>query len=204
MYDYDIVCIGSGPAGQRAAVQAAKVGKRAAVVEQRNSAGGVCIETGTIPSKTFREAVRSFVREAKLGNDRLTRQRPTMGELASRVSSVVNRELEIVRDQLEQVQLEGGHDRPLAEVIAPGRRGRAHPHPLNRGGVRAELPQSQGADAAPLCGEQAERERQSGDPRASRHGRHGARRVPRLTPLATFGPRSAMKRLPGIGRTGRG
>ena len=57
-YDYDLVCIGSGPAGQRAAVQAAKLGKRAAVVEKRRAVGGVCIDTGTIPSKTLREAVR--------------------------------------------------------------------------------------------------------------------------------------------------
>ena len=56
-YDYDLVCIGSGPAGQRAAVQAAKLGKRAAVLERERVVGGVCLHTGTIPSKTFREAV---------------------------------------------------------------------------------------------------------------------------------------------------
>jgi NAD(P) transhydrogenase len=50
-YDYDLVCIGSGPAGQRAAVQAAKVGKRVAVIEKRRSVGGVCIEIGTIPTR---------------------------------------------------------------------------------------------------------------------------------------------------------
>ena len=57
MYDFDLVSIGTGPAGQRAAVQAAKLGKRAAVVEKRRCVGGVCIATGTIPSKTMREAV---------------------------------------------------------------------------------------------------------------------------------------------------
>ena len=61
-YDYDLVCIGSGPAGQRAAVQAAKLGHRAAVVEKRRAVGGVCIDTGTIPSKTLREAVRHLLR----------------------------------------------------------------------------------------------------------------------------------------------
>lgn len=55
-YDYDLLCIGSGPAGQRAAVQAAKLGKRAAVIERSRTVGGVCADTGTIPSKTFREA----------------------------------------------------------------------------------------------------------------------------------------------------
>lgn len=58
MHEFDLICIGSGPAGQRAAVQASKLGKRVAVVEKQASVGGVCIETGTIPSKTFREAVR--------------------------------------------------------------------------------------------------------------------------------------------------
>ena len=57
VYDYDLVCIGSGPAGQRGAVQAAKLGRRVALVERRQGLGGMCLETGTIPSKTFREAV---------------------------------------------------------------------------------------------------------------------------------------------------
>jgi len=56
-YDYDLVVIGSGPAGQRAAIQAAKLGKKTALVERRAVLGGVCINTGTIPSKTLREAV---------------------------------------------------------------------------------------------------------------------------------------------------
>ena len=67
-YDYDLVCIGSGPAGQRAAVQAAKLGHRAAVVEKRRAVGGVCIDTGTIPSKTLREAVVTFSGLAGKGN----------------------------------------------------------------------------------------------------------------------------------------
>ena len=60
-YDFDLLCIGSGPAGQRAAIQAAKLGKKVALVERRRILGGVCVETGTIPSKTFREAVLSFL-----------------------------------------------------------------------------------------------------------------------------------------------
>jgi NAD(P) transhydrogenase len=51
------LCIGSGPAGQRAAVQASKLGKRAVVVEKCCTVGGVSLNAGTIPSKTFREAV---------------------------------------------------------------------------------------------------------------------------------------------------
>ena len=57
MYDFDLLCLGSGPAGQRAAVQAAKLGYRSAIVEKGRIVGGVCVDTGTIPSKTFREAV---------------------------------------------------------------------------------------------------------------------------------------------------
>ena len=99
MYDYDLVCLGSGPAGQRAAVQASKLGKRVAVVEQRAAVGGVCIETGTIPSKTFREAVRAHTRpDGRRGIG--PRRRPSMTELAYGVGDVVRTELEIVREQL--------------------------------------------------------------------------------------------------------
>jgi pyruvate/2-oxoglutarate dehydrogenase complex dihydrolipoamide dehydrogenase (E3) component len=52
-HTYDLVCIGSGPAGQRATIQAAKLGKKVAVIEKQQCIGGGCIETGTIPSKTF-------------------------------------------------------------------------------------------------------------------------------------------------------
>ena len=55
--DFDLLVIGSGPAGQRAAVQAAKLGKRVAVAEHEAVVGGACINTGTIPSKTMRQAV---------------------------------------------------------------------------------------------------------------------------------------------------
>ena len=55
--DYELFVIGSGPAGQRAAIQAAKLGKRVGLAEQKAVIGGVCINVGTIPSKTFREAV---------------------------------------------------------------------------------------------------------------------------------------------------
>jgi len=78
-YDFDLVCIGSGPAGQRAAVQAAKLGKRAAVVEKRSALGGVCIATGTIPSKTLREAVVIYAGIAGRG-DRLPWARVTLAE----------------------------------------------------------------------------------------------------------------------------
>ncbi len=94
-FDFDLVAIGSGPAGQRAAVQAAKLGKRAALIEKNRCVGGICVETGTIPSKTFREAVWA-VRTPGPG------ARPTAGELLARVSDVVRREIEVLDDQLRR------------------------------------------------------------------------------------------------------
>ena len=55
--EFDMFVIGTGPAGQKAAIQAAKLGKRVGICERREVVGGVCINTGTIPSKTLREAV---------------------------------------------------------------------------------------------------------------------------------------------------
>jgi len=57
MTDYDVLVLGSGPGGQKAAIAAAKLGRKVGLVERRNMIGGVCINTGTIPSKTLREAV---------------------------------------------------------------------------------------------------------------------------------------------------
>ena len=81
-YEFDLVAIGSGPAGQRAAVQAAKLGKRVAVIEKNRNIGGVCVETGTIPSKTFREAVMNFLRVRNSGRRRgRSDARPAVKEL---------------------------------------------------------------------------------------------------------------------------
>jgi NAD(P) transhydrogenase len=103
-FDFDLLSIGSGPAGQRAAVQAAKLGKRVAIVEKRRPVGGVTLETGTIPSKTLREAVLSFARlngqfTGGQPAHRLT-NRPTAAELLHRVDLVVAREVQVVEHQL--------------------------------------------------------------------------------------------------------
>jgi NAD(P) transhydrogenase len=55
--EYDLVVIGSGPAGQKSAICAAKLRKKVAIIDRKKTIGGVCVHTGTIPSKTFREAV---------------------------------------------------------------------------------------------------------------------------------------------------
>ena len=102
-FDFDLLCIGSGPAGQRAAIQGAKLGKRVAVVERREIAGGVCVATGTIPSKTFREAVLSFMAQDTLFDGHAghhLKSRPTAEQLLRRVDSVIQREAQVVEDQL--------------------------------------------------------------------------------------------------------
>lgn len=102
---FDLLCIGSGPAGQRAAVQAAKLGKRVAVIERRQIVGGVCLDSGTIPSKTFREAVLAFSGFASRfvpGEGFPTARRPTGPELLARVNQVVQRETEVVENQLRR------------------------------------------------------------------------------------------------------
>ena len=104
-YDFDLLCIGSGPAGQRAAVQAAKLGKRAAVVEKRRIVGGICVDTGTIPSKTFRQAVISFSEYAKCSKDGATftsATRASAQQLFSRVEQVLSTEATVVEQQLHR------------------------------------------------------------------------------------------------------
>lgn len=105
IYDFDLVCIGSGPAGQRAAVQAAKLGRSAAVVERRRCVGGVCVDTGTIPSKTLREAVLA---STAIG-DRWERfpwtrpaARPTAGDLLGGIGAVIAREVGVIEAQLRR------------------------------------------------------------------------------------------------------
>lgn len=108
-YDYDLLVIGSGPAGQRAAIQAAKLNRRVAVVERKAIIGGVCINTGTIPSKTLREAVLhlSGYREHSLyGASYTVKQNITMADLLYRTDHVIQHELDIVRHQLLRNRVE--------------------------------------------------------------------------------------------------
>jgi NAD(P) transhydrogenase len=102
-YDYDLLVIGSGPAGHRAAIQAAKLEKRVAVVEKKAVVGGVCINTGTIPSKTLREAALrlSGYRERGIyGASYSVKQHITMRDLLFRVDQVVHNEIDVARHQL--------------------------------------------------------------------------------------------------------
>lgn len=126
---YDLICIGSGPAGQRAAIQAAKLGKRVVVIEKHRSIGGVCIETGTIPSKTFLEAVRRLHMSANLDPNEASvytaTARPGMPQLIRQVGYVMQREIQNISDALRRnnVELLQGHasfvDPHTVEVVTP-------------------------------------------------------------------------------------
>ncbi len=100
-FDYDLICIGSGPAGQRGAVQAAKLGRRVAIVERHARVGGICLATGTIPSKTFREAVlAAFATTHADGATNQQRNRPSAAQLLARVEDVIAVEGSIIANQL--------------------------------------------------------------------------------------------------------
>ena len=105
MQPYDLIVIGSGPGGQRAAIQAAKAGKRVAVVERQTMVGGVCINTGTIPSKTMREAVlhlSGFYDQAFYGASYHAKEAITMSDLSFRVNRVIETEAAVLQDQLRR------------------------------------------------------------------------------------------------------
>jgi NAD(P) transhydrogenase len=102
-YDYDMLVVGSGPAGQKAAIQAAKVGRRVAVVEQAEMVGGICISSGTIPSKTLREAVvylTGMSQRSMYGESYRVKDDLTIDDLFWRTHAVIGRETDVVRHQL--------------------------------------------------------------------------------------------------------
>jgi NAD(P) transhydrogenase len=108
-HEYDLLVIGSGPAGQRAAIQAAKLDKRVAIVERKAVIGGVCINTGTIPSKTLREAVLylSGYRERGLyGASYSVKQNITLEDLLFRTEHVIRHEIDVTRHQLTRNRIE--------------------------------------------------------------------------------------------------
>ena len=108
-YDYDCLVLGSGPAGQRAAIQSSKLGKRTCIVERQTVVGGVCINTGTIPSKTLREAVLhlSGHRERGIyGASYTVKQNITMEDLHFRTEHVIRHEIDVTRHQLQRNRIE--------------------------------------------------------------------------------------------------
>ena len=115
---YDLVVVGSGPAGQKGAIAAAKLGKRVAIVDQMALLGGVSLHSGTIPSKTLREAIlylTGFRQRAFYGEDYRLDAQITVEDLRQRVRLVVQREYDVVRAQLarNRVEVVPGHARFL-------------------------------------------------------------------------------------------
>ena len=105
MQTFDLIVIGSGPAGQRAAIQGAKSGKRVALIEKREVVGGACINTGTIPSKTMREAVlhlSGFYYQNIYGINYRVKEKISMADLSFRVQHVIKTEVDVTQAQLSR------------------------------------------------------------------------------------------------------
>ncbi len=103
MHDYELLVIGSGPGGQRAAIAAAKLDRRVAVVERPEMLGGVCLNTGTIPSKTLREAILYLTgvdQREIYGQSYRVKDEITIADLTARTTHVVTKESDVVRSQL--------------------------------------------------------------------------------------------------------
>ncbi|MEW5978571.1 MAG: Si-specific NAD(P)(+) transhydrogenase [Acidobacteriota bacterium] len=109
MRNYDLIVIGSGPAGHHAAIQAAKLGKRVAVVERKQVLGGVCLNTGTIPSKTLREAVLYLTglrQRSVYGLSYRVKRDITMDDLRFRTDHVIRLETQVFQAQLQRNRVE--------------------------------------------------------------------------------------------------
>src|SRR6202161_1794073 len=121
---YDLTVIGSGPSGQRAAVAASKMKKRVAVVEARAVVGGVCINTGTIPSKTMREAVlhlSGYNYRTLYGMNYRVKEKISMADLAFRVQAVIKTEVDVTEAQLSRNGIDIVHG--IARFIDPHKTG---------------------------------------------------------------------------------
>ena len=103
--EYDLVVIGSGPAGQKGAICAAKLHKKVAIIDRQRTIGGVCVHTGTIPSKTLREAVlylSGFRQRSFYGRGYVLKDRIAMSDLIFRAQAVMAREIEVIKAQLRR------------------------------------------------------------------------------------------------------
>jgi NAD(P) transhydrogenase len=120
VFDFDYLVIGCGPAGQRAAVQAAKLQKRVAIIDKRAVVGGVCVNTGTIPSKSFKEAVvylSGYRQRSIYGSSYRVKSDIKMEDLTFRCDRIMRTEIEVIHHQLRRNKIEviTGHARFLDE-----------------------------------------------------------------------------------------
>jgi NAD(P) transhydrogenase len=103
--EYDLVVIGSGPAGQKGAICAAKLRKKVAIIDRERFIGGVCVHTGTIPSKMLREAIlylSGFRQRTFYGRGYVVKDRISMSDLVFRAQAVMSREVEVIKAQLRR------------------------------------------------------------------------------------------------------
>ncbi len=119
-FDFDLLVIGSGPAGHHAAIEAAKNGKRVAVADRNFDLGGVCLHTGTIPSKTLREAVlflSGFRQRSFYGKGYRVKTQIHIEDLMFRVQEVIKRQYAVIQDQLQrhEIAVLNGHARFTAD-----------------------------------------------------------------------------------------
>jgi NAD(P) transhydrogenase len=109
MRSYDLVVIGSGPAGQKAAVQAAKLSKRVALIEKAPQLGGTSLNTGTLPSKTLKDTIEYLQGLGRRGLPQLGAEltkRLTLPDLMARKNQVIETEIRVVGDQLQRNKIE--------------------------------------------------------------------------------------------------
>jgi NAD(P) transhydrogenase len=121
VYDYDVLVLGSGPSGQKAAIAASKLGRRVGIVDRRDMIGGVCINTGTVPSKTLREAVlylTGLSQRDLYGSSYRVKDEITVSDLAARTQHVIARQTDVIRNQLARNR--------IAMVTGTGRFADAH------------------------------------------------------------------------------
>jgi NAD(P) transhydrogenase len=111
-YDYDLIVIGSGPAGEKAAIEASKLRKTTAIIERHSVQGGVCLHTGTIPSKTLRETVLYIAglrQRSVYGLVGGTRSGLTIKELMYRKGQVIQQELDVIAQNMARHRIEVIH-----------------------------------------------------------------------------------------------
>src|ERR1700733_5151856 len=102
---FDLIVIGSGPAGQKGAIAAAKLRKRVAVIDRTLMIGGVCVHTGTIPSKSVREAIfqlTGLAVKAFYGNGHREARDISLQDLSFRVNTIIKRETDVIHAQLKR------------------------------------------------------------------------------------------------------
>ena len=102
VHDFEVLVLGSGPGGQKAALAAAKLGRGVAIVERRNMMGGVCVNPGTSTSKTLREAVLHLTglnQRELYGPGCRVKEDITGADLAARTQRVIGREIDVIRSR---------------------------------------------------------------------------------------------------------